>query len=292
MAFQYCEFDEIERLINAAAEAGLADPAVRPNLFVGVPIKYVTGLPTQPTPALQLRSDLNQMNEVDRLIDGTVPLELWLRNAAAIADPKPQARVFREFHDRIAGRATNEPEIPLPANVAAMAEAIVHKSDLLNYSFLDRGAKAGAAVARLVFPSYENGEARLTVEGAVELHAGTGWMLTPELMVTNHHVIVARERDEPDPSAVDLTRQVKDGHAEFGYDYVDAPKTSLGFAGLEMNDATLDFALLRLAKPFTGNPLRVSPKALKVKSDRGPALNIIQHPSGGPKQVANSKQSR
>jgi V8-like Glu-specific endopeptidase len=287
MAFAgHLTYDELQDVYQAALTAGLDGPGVRDVLLQGINPQYRALLPSPPNPQLQLLSDLQRLNAVDRLVDGTVPLVVWLRNASTLTAALVEGQVIRKALDEVGRKVSNEPPVVVPANVAEIAEAIVHEDDLLAYSFLDRGAKAGVAVVRLLFPSYENGQARLTANGNVEMHAGTGWMITPDLVVTNHHVIVAREQGEPAPAAADLTRQIADGHAEFGYDFLDAPADQIGFKGLEATDATLDFAILRLQKAFAGNPLRLGPRPLSVKPNRGPALNIIQHPSGGPKQVA------
>ena len=287
MAFAgHLTYDEIQEVYQAALAAGLDAPGIRDVLLQGINPGYRALIQAQPNPQVQILSDLNKLNSVDRLVDGTVPLVVWLRNASTLTAAVVEGKVIRKALDEVGKKVSNEPQVPVPANVAEMAEAIVHEDDLLAYSFLDRGAKAGVAVVRVVIPSYENGEARLTANGNVEMHAGTGWLITPELVVTNHHVIVARERGEPAPADADLTLQIADGSAEFGYDFLDALADPVGFKGLEASDKTLDFAILRLKKAFAGSPLRIGPKPLSVKPRRGPALNIIQHPSGGPKQVA------
>src|SRR3546814_4416901 len=72
----YLTAAEILQVRDAALETGLADPMVRPLLFDGIMPKYRGTLPMLPAPGRQLHSDLNEMNRVERLVDGSVPLEI------------------------------------------------------------------------------------------------------------------------------------------------------------------------------------------------------------------------
>src|SRR5262249_34017572 len=44
----------------------------------------------------QILGDLQQLNAVDRLQDGTVPLVLWLKNAISLVEPRAEKSIFVE----------------------------------------------------------------------------------------------------------------------------------------------------------------------------------------------------
>src|SRR5919197_661554 len=108
----YLSLDEVRRVLDAAVETGLADPAVRPLLFDGIMPRYRGTLPLHPAPGRQVHSDLNEMNRVERLVDGSVPLEIWLRNAVAETTEAGPLTVFQQALDEVARTAGGEPEVP------------------------------------------------------------------------------------------------------------------------------------------------------------------------------------
>ncbi|KUL51440.1 hypothetical protein ADL22_06510 [Streptomyces sp. NRRL F-4489] len=287
----YLPPEAILRVRDAALDSGLTDPSVRPLLFDGVLPRYRGTLPILAAPMRQLHSDLAQMNQVERLVDGSVPLEIWLRNAIAQTTEAEPLRVFQEALDEVARRAGGEPDV-LPGGAAPeIKEQIVHRDDTVPIDFLRGGALAGAAVARLKVPPYEDG-APLQPNGFP--HAGTGWLVTPTLLVTNHHVVNARTGTGPErPLAApeDLRLQACHTRVRFGYD-ADADGTGedaaeeVGVSGLAAADPELDYAVLRLSEPSARPVLKLARRPLAVAGGDCVAVNIIQHPGGLPKRVA------
>jgi endonuclease G, mitochondrial len=278
--------DDIVRVRDAADEADLGDPEVRPMLFDGVMRRYVRALPLVPAPIMQLHSDLTRMNQVDRLLDGTVPLEVWLRNAARLAVvAKPQA-ILQAAHDTVAAETSGEPELPPPDELGEIPEAIVHQDDTVPYDFLRLGWEAGTAVARLRVPQFSGGAPRTINNVDAPPHLGTGWLVTSELMITNHHVIAARARDEiAGVSDADLRLQGANATAEFGYDTEGTDVAPARFSELVAWGAALDYAVLRLAEASPRTPLPLAGAPLDLgEGDRIP-VNIIQHPMGESKRV-------
>lgn len=103
---------ELVRVRNAAMEAGLADRAVRSSLLKGVPGYFTATLEPLDDPREQIHADLNAMNQVERLIDGLVPLEIWLHNAIEQThEPGPRA-VLQGALDTVARVITGEAELP------------------------------------------------------------------------------------------------------------------------------------------------------------------------------------
>ncbi len=75
--------DTIRQLTDALVPAGLATPDARDELLQGIYPGFVASLPVRSSPLDQVRSDLAAMNQVPALVDGQVPLRIWLENAVS-----------------------------------------------------------------------------------------------------------------------------------------------------------------------------------------------------------------
>ncbi|MEK2474156.1 trypsin-like peptidase domain-containing protein [Streptomyces noursei] len=290
----YLSPDEILQLRDAALESGLTDPGVRPLLFDGIMPRYRGTLPMLAAPMHQLHSDLAQMNQVERLVDGSVPLEIWLRNAVAQTTEAEPLKVFQRALDEVARRAGGEPDILADRPAPEIKEQIVHRDDTVPIGFLRGGDLAGTAVARLKVPPYQDG-APLQPNGFP--HAGTGWLIAPALLMTNHHVVNARTgtgAERPLAAPEDLRLQARHTRARFGYDsesdYLDDTGDSAAeeveVAELVAADPDLDYAVLRLSAPPDRPVLKLARRPLEVADGEYVAVNIIQHPGGQSKRVA------
>jgi endonuclease G len=220
-----------------------------------------------------------------QLADGRWAIEVMIRNAQrATRATQYEHRLegIRKSFDLPAGRTRLA---PLPEKIASDV------SYLMPVGFLGAGHSASRAVARVCVPQVID-DVPIMRGGKPLLAVGTGWMIAPGLMMTNHHVIEARFEDEPPASAGDMTRQALGAQAWF--DYVDALKAHVTYAvtALEASDRTLDYALLRVAGASTPEALpladwghlRVAPETYPLK--KGEPVNIIQHPGGDVKQIA------
>lgn len=85
---------QIQRLHEAALSAGL--PGSREPLLGGLDAALVARLPSAQDPSGQILSDLHELNAIPALEGETAPLRVWLENAASLAGPRVQAKVFRE----------------------------------------------------------------------------------------------------------------------------------------------------------------------------------------------------
>lgn len=146
-------------------------------------------------------------------------------------------------------------------------------NELQAWSFLPRGVRAGATVARIT----------LRRDGR-ELPHGTGFLVSPRLMMTNHHVL-------PDES---FARRC---FAEFNAQ-VTADNLPDTVVRMELDPGTffaadrrLDFALVAVAPTLDGPPPgeifgwnRLSVQIGKLVL--GEKVNIIGHPSGRLKEIA------
>ncbi|MFH8683392.1 trypsin-like peptidase domain-containing protein [Streptomyces lydicus] len=287
-SYLYLSPDEIRQVLDAALETGLADPAVRPLLLDGVLPRYRGTLPLNPAPGRQVHSDLNEMNRVERLVDGTVPLEIWLRNAVAETTEAEPLTVFQRALDEVARKAGGEPDVlaGLPSPAAEIKEEIVHRDDTVPIGFLRGGELAGGAVARIKVPPYQGG-APLQPNGFP--HAGTGWLIAPDLLITNHHVVNARAgtgTGRPMADEEDLRLQAEHTTVRFDFDTDEVETAEVTVGELVAADAALDYAVLRLAAGPARPVLRLAERPLVVTRGDYVAVNIIQHPGGQPKRVA------
>lgn len=86
---------------EAAVRAGL--PRTRGALFGGIDTALVAAFPGSDNPAAQLLTDLDELNKLGRIPDGSVPLATWLSNALTLVGPRREASVFQ---DALAALAT------------------------------------------------------------------------------------------------------------------------------------------------------------------------------------------
>ncbi|MEW2415491.1 trypsin-like peptidase domain-containing protein [Streptomyces sp. NPDC046866] len=288
MSDPYLPPEDIRAIKDAALEAGLAGPSDRELLLDGILPRYVGELPLDDAPGKQLQSDLNRMNRVERLVDGSVPLEIWLRNAVAQTVEAGPLAVFQRALDRVVRDAAGEPDVPVapPPAAGEAKEEIVFLDDTVPYEFLQRGVLAGTSVARLKVTPYQAG-APLQPNGYP--HAGTGWLIAPGLLITNHHVVYARTRTAGDRGVVDpadLQLQARNSRSRFDYGAEETETEEVAADELLAWDEELDYAVLRIADQSPRRALRVATEPLQAALAQPVPVNIIQHPGGQPKRVA------
>src|SRR3954470_6040273 len=159
---------------------------------------------------------------------------------------------------------------PLQA-AGEVLEKIIGSVDFVGVSYLERGVTAAHAVGRV-----DIGDANGRTVGY-----GTGSLVAPHVLLTNHHVL---------PDAGTAATSALELDFEDGAD--GQPKQSHRFAfapdALFIADETLDFALVAVepnASAVDGygfNPLIEAEGKVIV----GECVTIVQHPSGQRKQIA------
>lgn len=87
--------DEILQLHATAVSARLSGS--RTGLLAGVSADFIATLPQLATPGEQLLADLDAMNAVGQLPDGSFPLLSWLKNAQILGGTRAEAKVFNRF---------------------------------------------------------------------------------------------------------------------------------------------------------------------------------------------------
>ncbi|WP_437663005.1 trypsin-like peptidase domain-containing protein [Sorangium sp. So ce1182] len=146
-----------------------------------------------------------------------------------------------------------------------LVEKIFGESTLRPIAFLDRGVQVSRSVAYI------------SVTDGVRRWCGTGFMIAPNLAMTNHHVV----------SAAALLPGVE---LRFNYqeDFSGRPQSIKSYravpGGAFHASQALDYAILEVGGEPGGEWgfLPVQPRDVR-KGDR---VNIIQHPNGQPKQIS------
>lgn len=157
-----------------------------------------------------------------------------------------------------------------PPRGRLLLESIINTNDLLDVRFLDAGAAAARAVARIWM--YENRK---------PIGYGSGFLVSPRLLLTNHHVLPSGDLAEG-------------SRAEFNYQLgVDSQPLHSVIFDLDpdaffITDETLDFSLVAL-RDSSGALADFGALALvgaEGKAVIGECVNIVQHPGGERKRIA------
>ncbi|MFH0521518.1 trypsin-like peptidase domain-containing protein [Streptomyces sp. M41] len=201
------------------------------------------------------------------------------RTAEGVAFPDtPQA--LAERAERILSRsgvpasAVVEQIHAEPLDLPQAHERIIGLSnDLQAANFLQRGARAARTVARITLR-----------RGGRELPMGTGFLVSPRLLMTNHHVL---------PDAEFAGSCFAEFEAQVGVDNVPEDVVRVEFApdALFLAHEPLDYALVALAPVDGDEPPggvfgwnRLSARTGKLV--QGELVNIVGHPNGRLKEVA------
>ena len=166
------------------------------------------------------------------------------------------------------------------ANAAALmpAERIIGDDDRKTQPENEQERKAGIPVARIV---------KIMGDGISPVGFGTGFMVSPDLLLTNNHVLPSR-------------RSVSGIGANFGYDFVKDGGGAVQNGDVYeldddfyVTDRLLDYTLVRVKRrSLSGKDLTEQGFhpliQFKGKILRGKPVNIIQHPMGGGKKYATS----
>lgn len=176
-----------------------------------------------------------------------------------------------EAPERLAEKAVERAPVPNSTPPEKLLEAIVNTADFVGTRYLDAGVAAARAVGRILV---KDANGRL-------LGHGTGSMISPQLMLTNHHVF-------------DTAQTAATSHVEFNYqDGIDGKLLEVTTFGFDpgrffLADEELDFAIVAVQgsaeelAPFGFNRLIES----EGKALIGEFVTIVQHPRGEKKQVA------
>ena len=200
-----------------------------------------------------------------------------LRHVAegAITEVEPPERIRMRLNRlaKVAVRAQRPPARDVPRLVEAIGlERVLGDPDFMGIDFLE----SALAVSRTV--------GRVRIRAGTRRGSGTGFLVSPRLFLTNHHVL-------PDSSVA--------GTSSVDFDYQEdrdgdlLPTKSFAFrpSDLFLADEALDYALVALAPRSMDGAHELSAFGWnRLVEDQGKALigdpvNIVQHPRGEPKQI-------
>jgi hypothetical protein len=205
-------------------------------------------LPSQITGSIDLSGDRNAamvklvetLEFWGQLADGRWATEVMLRNALRTAKStqfEQRFEAIRQIFDLPAAKVQLD---ALPEQIASEI------SYLMPAGFLDDGQRAARAVARICVPQVFDGKMRV-LGSKPSLALGTAWLIAPNLLVTNHHVVAARFKGDAPVTASDMAAQATGAEAWFDYVHVDKPYCVYRMTALEACEKSLDYAVLRVA---------------------------------------------
>jgi endonuclease G len=163
----------------------------------------------------------------------------------------------------------------VPGEVSSeLAERVIGATrDFLGVAFLDEGLQANHSVGRIV-----------TKLGGGRVAYGTGFLVSPRLLLTNWHVL--HTEDEALQSSIEFDYQIdRFGNALTVERFALDPKTFF------LNDKDLDFALVAVKATSERKKSLAGYGFCPLIKDEGKiaqgldCLNIIQHPRGEMKQI-------
>jgi endonuclease G len=202
---------------------------------------------------------------------------------------RSEAALFDRYANQTGNRANG---VNLTATLAQLPEiikneAIVHQDDTVAFGFLLKALVVARSVAKVSVPRFDSGQQRMIANGRPWIMNGTGWLIGRDLIITNHHVINARETGEAPAASNDLDKQSIGVSVLFDFDSDGSPTENLSVSKLEVADPKLDYAILRLHKiPTNRQPLSSSMQDPTMTPTSYVPMNIIQHPRGLPKRIA------
>ncbi len=160
-----------------------------------------------------------------------------------------------------------------PGELVSVLERIIEQNDLISSSFLPIGAALARAVGRITLRQYGR-----------NVGYGTGFLVSPELLLTNHHVLETAEIAADSFVEFDFFER-RDGNT--GPTVVYRLKPGQFF----LNYENLDYAFVAVA-PQSDEGLPIADRGfIPLIAESGKALigepvNVIQHPAGEPQQIA------
>jgi endonuclease G len=212
-------------------------------------------------------------------------------NSGRIVEIESPSRIKARL-DRLAMNATREPSRSAEVIAATDAQAItsrtdssllsriglervIGKADFLNVNFLEQALAVSRFVCRL----------NLKISKTRNVGFGTGFMVSPRLMLTNNHVLSGPE------FAVHSEAEFDFQYDRFGR-WLPVVNYSLDPGTFFMTDENLDFTLVAVSQRSISRDVDLLSYGWnrligeEGKALIGDSLNIIQHPKGDAKQIS------
>ena len=272
----------LDALINVPGTDGRDG---RTALLQGIPDNVRAALNRSDNQLVDLMNIVDQLERLGRLENGERPVVIVTHNGRRMSGGTELGQLLAELQKEIeAAYGGDEPLAELPAT----PEVLIFggTGEWVTGAFIEQARLIGRRVARLRVPRYSAGTLVHPVGGV-----GTGWLIAPGLLLTNHHVIEARERDELQASAADFKRQGEETVLWFDYhregQVEDQAVTPVSVAEVVTSSRELDYALLRLPDNASlADRQQIAVVRGRPELPRGTRLNIVQCPGGGPLRYA------
>lgn len=271
------------RIVDALDEVPIANTLPgRNSLLIGIPNHIVNGLNRDAHRSIDLSLLVKQLYDLGRLEEtGIRPLLIFLNAALKTVEGTSTGRKIKDLIQEVERRdEENELAIsPPPISSPDIPEGLVFggNDERLSLDFFKNAISVQTCVARLQVPRIF-GVARMS--GSM---IGTGWLIAPNLLCTNYHVIEARDRSRNERPATPAEFYAQALSTTIWFDYHSEGGSRIECQCLELvgADPVLDYALLRLENEpniYQRSPLRIAPHISFYQGDR---LNIVQYPAGG-----------
>ncbi|MEX0750118.1 MAG: serine protease [Dehalococcoidia bacterium] len=211
-----------------------------------------------------------------RFLDADPPERLAKWANRQISQMRDMSATYIDMPEEVVELVAAPPIAPEDISDLLIERVIGATRDFLAVGFLERAVRAARSVGRI----------DTTLGGGVRSF-GTGFLVTPRLLLTNHHVLKT-----PETAAASLV--------EFDYqlDYQNQPlmihRFTLDPATFFLNNKALDFALVAVkGTSASGRPL-ADYGCCPLIGEEGKAkiddpLNVVQHPKGEMKQIVIRK---
>jgi endonuclease G, mitochondrial len=273
----FLNWQTLEEVKQKAIEADLYDPDKRMELFARM--RHLRGRPTRASnDEGQLRQDLGFLNATPP-VNGVPPMLIWLQNARPLLANTDQQDFFEDLLTKLTGKPGGS---RLPMEEKLHEEAVLFTiDDMLPSGYLTAGFAASRSVARLKVPRFDSG-----ARNENKSYWGTGWLIAPDLLITNHHVFNGRDDGESDAPSQDFEVQAKNTQLQFDVDARGAAPPLRPIEKVEASDPKLDYSIVRIGRMEDREPLAISSAPMKIEKGEVVPMNIIQHPDGEPKRIA------
>lgn len=264
---------QIEELADSAGDAGLLSYDVQVELLLRLDPALFDQMKLGHGSRELLHSTLVRLNEMPGKGPDTL-LARWLTLALPIADARGFSGPYRRALEVLLGAEFSVND-ELDADFPAPREGTALQPDMLSIDFLSLGLKAAASTCWMKLITYREGEPEKFMDGRPLISGGTGWLITPSLLVTAWHNLVGPyHRGRAGMSDVHL--QVRSMTCEFDYENgINSGTTHRGSRLLGWSEDS-DIALVRLAGETQRPGLRPRPLSLGPlgENDR---ISMIHH---------------
>lgn len=276
------------RLVDALLRIpAMETPAGRTSLLDGLPDPGL--IRDQNIARLDLNRMVGGLERMGRLTNqgGARPLIVVADNALAYVPPGSEiAQELNEVKRLLAEYYGGDAQAPVETQQQDL-EALVfgrQRDNRLAYAFAQGAVRTARSVARLSVPRIVNGALQPGVG------YGTGWLIAPGVVMTNHHVIENRDPRGGDAPAIaeDFRGQAESVEAWFDY-YREIGGDPMKCRGAQLlaSSKPLDYAVIQLAeasKVADRAALPIVPQPPQLM--RGARMNLVQHARGGALQYA------